>query len=270
MSRMHVTGFFEDQDGAGTLQNLAAHVDTIEGALVPVDGADFLRVDSSMPLIIGVHAGIDATVQPRARLVQPSFKRTYGKTAVELPVLSSTVEPASPHAFNDFRSHPVRCQGGEKLSVETLNNPAAAANQYVMCVFADQVPQPVALPASAVPYRFTTAASALTADAWNSRAITPEEDLPDGWYDVYGGKAISTSAIMARLKIPGQDNRPPIGACDTRTDVIHPFFAPGQLGVLGRIHSKNLPALEILADAADNEVQVLDLWMAPVSSGGRR
>lgn len=268
MPRLHTTGFMESQDGAGTLQNMAAHVDTIEGALVPVDGADYLRVDSSMPLIIGVHAAIDATVQPRARLVQPSFKRTYGKTAIELPTLSSTVEPATPHAFNDLRANPIRCQGGEKLSVETLNNPASAVDQYVMCVFADQVPAPVSA-ANAVPYRFTTTAAALTADAWNSRAITPEEDLPDGWYDILGGKAISTSAIMARLKIPGQDARPPIGACDTRTDVIHPFLQPGALGVLGRVHSKNLPALELLADAADNEVQVLDLWMVPAGQGRR-
>lgn len=259
MARLHVTGFFENQDGAGSLQALAAHADTLEPQLVPVDGADYLRVDASMPLIIGAHAAIDATVQPRARFVQPSFKRRYGKTAVELPTLSSTVEPASPHAFNDLRITPIVCQGGEKLSVESLNNPAAAADQYVMCIFADSVPAPVSV-AGVLPYRFTTTASALTADAWNSRAITAEEELEDGWYDVYGGKAISTSAIMARLKFAGSDARPPIGACDTRTDVIHPFFAPGQLGVIGRFHSKNPPTLELLADAADNEVQVLDLW----------
>src|SRR5687768_315772 len=132
MARLHQTGgFFENQDGGGTLQPLTAHVDTLSPGLVPVDGADFLRVDPSMPLIIAAHAAIDATVQPRARLVQASFRETYGKTGVELVTLSSTVEPATPHALNDLRERPIRCKGGEKLSAESLNNPAAAADQYV-------------------------------------------------------------------------------------------------------------------------------------------
>lgn len=263
MARMHVGGFYANRDAAGVLTALAALSDTLSPALVPVDGTNYLRVDASMPLIIGCHAAIDATVQARARFVQPSFRTTYGKTAVEINTLSSTVEPASPHAFNDMRERPLRCKGGEKLSVEALDNPASAVDQYVLCVFADAVPAPVST-AGAIPYRFTTAAAAFSADVWGSRALVAEEDLLDGDYEILGGSVISTSAIMARLSIPGQDNKPPIGARDTRTDVLHPFFAPGQLGVLGRFNSKAFPTLELLCDAADNEVQVVDLWLRRV------
>jgi hypothetical protein len=62
------------------------------------------------------------------------------------------------------------------------------------------------------------------------------------------------------------DNNPPIGCRDTRTDVLHPIFAPGQLGVLGTFDSKNPPTLHLLCDAADNEVQVVDLYLRRVGT----
>lgn len=265
MSRLHVAGWFENQDGAATLQPLAALVDPLVPGLFPVEATDFLRVDPSMPVIVGVHANVDATVQPRARLVHPSFRTRYGRTALELPTLSSVAEPGSPHAYNDLRSSPIVCQGGERLSVETVNDPAAAADQFVIAIFGDSVPAPASLQ-GAVPMRFITTAAALTANTWNSRALTADEDLLEGEYEILGGKALSTSAIAARLAIPGQDARPPIAAADARTDVVAPIFQPGQLGVLGRFRSTNLPTLELLADAADNEVQVVDLWLRRVGA----
>lgn len=265
MARIHTAGWFENQDGAGTLQPLAALVDPFVPGLMPVGAtADFLRPDARTPLLIGLHANVDATVQPRARLVQASFRTVYGRTALEVPVLSSTAEPGSPHAFNDLRGNPIRLKAGEDLSVETLNNPAAAEDQFVIGVFADKVPTRASLD-GAVLARFTTAASAATANTWNTRALTPDENLLAGKYDILGGRALSTSLIAARLAIPGMDARPPIAAADARTDVSHPFFAPGELGVLGQFDSTNLPQVELLVDAADNEVQPVDLWLRKVA-----
>lgn len=268
MSRLHVAGWFENQDGAASLQPLAALADPFVGSLMPVESTDFLKVDERTPLLIGLHAHVDQTVQGRARLVQPSFRQRYGRTALEIPVLSDTAEPGSPHAYNDLRLNPIVCKGGERLSVETLNNPAAATDQFVIGVFADQVPAPVSTQ-GAVCMRFTTAASAMTANTWNARSLVADEDLLEGEYEVIGGRCLSTSAIAARLALPGQDARPPIAANDARQDVVHPFFQPGQLGVLGKFRSTNLPQVEVLVDAADNEVQVVDLWLRRVGSGSR-
>lgn len=273
MAKLHVAGFFEDQDGAGVLQPLAALVDTVAGQVLPTEATDFLLTDPRLPMIIGAHAAIDATVQPRCRLVAPSFRRRYGSEAVELPILSSTTEPASPHAYNDLRQCPIRLNSDgktERLSAESLNNPAAAANQFVICVFADGVPAPIVNLDGFVWRRFTTAAAALTADAWNNRALVSADVLEPGVYEVAGGYAISTSAIAARLAFLGTDLRPPIGAKDTRTDTIHPFFQPGQLGILGEFSERNLPSVDILADAADNEVQVVDLLCRRKGAAGAR
>lgn len=229
---------------------------------MPVESTDFLLTDPRLPVIIGAHVAVDATVQPRARLVAPSFRRRYGAESVELPLLSSTTEPASPHAYNDLRMTPIRLNSDgktERLSLETLNNPAAAADQYGIFVFADGVPSPLTNLDGFVWRRFTTAASAMTADAWNTRPLTSADVLESGTYEVAGGYGITTSGIACRLSFLGSDLRPPIGVKDTRTDVVHPFFQPGQLGILGEFTERNLPSVDFLVDAADNEVQVVDL-----------
>lgn len=270
MARCHLAGFFENQDGAGALQNLAALVDPLSPQVFPAEAGDFLLTDPRLPFIAGVYASVEATVQPRARLVAPSFRSTYGKTGYELPVLSSSIEPAVPAAFNDYRAHPIKLgKVAERLSAETLNNPGAATDQYVLCWFTDGPVQPVS-PEGGAWYRFITAASAMTADTWNTRALTPEETLEAGTYEVLGMRAISTSCIAARLACPGTDLRPGVLGADTRTDAINPAFQPGQFGVLGEFTDRNLPSAEFLVDAADNEVQVVDLYLRPKSGRGSR
>lgn len=272
MAKLHVAGFFENQDGGAALQPLAALVDTVAGQVMPVEATDFLLTDPRLPLLIGLHAAVDATVQPRARLVAPSFRRRYGSESVEVPILSSTNEPASPHAYNDLRSTPIALNSDgktERLSVETLNNPAAAADQFVIGVFADGVPAPLTNRQGFVWRRFTTTQAAMTANAWNTRALTAAETLEAGTYEVAGGYGITTSGIACRMAFLGSDLRPPIGVKDARTDTIHPFFQPGQLGVIGEFTERNLPSVDFLVDLADDEVQVVDLLVRRKGSGSR-
>lgn len=268
MARLHTAGFTESQDGAGTLQNIAALVDPYVPSLMPAEAGDFLKVDERTPLLIGFHAHVDATVQPRARLTQPSFRTRYGRTAIELPVLSSTAEPGSPHALNDFRGNPILLRGGERLGYETLNNPAGAVQQYGIGIFADAVPAPVSLQ-GAFCARFTSTSAAAVAATWNTRSLVSDEDLLEGEYEVLGGRALATEGVVARLSIPGQDARPPIACNDARTDVIHPLLQPGQLGVLGKFKSTNLPTVEFLADGTTTEVVVTDLWLRRVGAAAR-
>jgi hypothetical protein len=260
----HLAAWFENQDGAGTLQNLAALADTLT-PLLPRDATgDLLRVPSAYPGIAWVYAGIDATVQPRARLSDaPSFRKTYGRAALELPKLSSTVEPGSPPVVNDFRKEPIRLSPGEYVGVQTINNPAAAADQYVLASFCDG-PLAAVSPAGGFWARFITTAAAMTADTWNNRALTQDENLSEGTYEVLAMRPISTTCIAARLVFANQVNRPGVLGTDTRTDVTHAMFEPGEQGVLGRFDTQTFPSVDFLVDAADNEVQVVDLYIRPV------
>jgi len=254
--------FFEDQDGAGALQNLGALADPLS-ALWPRDGdnADLFRADGRFRALVGLYAGIDATVQPRARLTAPSFRERLGRTALEFPFLPTTNEPGSPPLFHDLRDDPILFDPGERVGFETLNNPAAAANQYAVCFVADGPVQAVD-PKGGYWARFTTAAAALTADTWGSRALVEDERLKSGFYDVLAFRPISTSLIASRLSFVDQVNKPGVLGADARGDIPHAsFMRPGAWGPLGRFHTDNLPAMEALVDAADNEAQVADMFI---------
>jgi hypothetical protein len=266
---LHTIAFFENQDGGGALQPLAALADPLS-PLFKVESGDFLICDSRLRFLVGGHFHVDATVQPRARLVAPSIKSRYnGRTAIEVPALASTIEPASPPVMNDWRAQPYEFDGGERLSLETLNNPAAAADQAAVLYMSDGAISPVD-PRGGYWARFTTTAAAVTADTWNSRALTADETLRKGRYEVLGGRVISTTLIQARLNFPlGGHARPPVASADARADIPAPMLQPGQLGVLGAFDDDNLPVVELFVDAADNEVQVVDLFIRPVGTGKR-
>lgn len=266
---IHPVVWFENQDGAGTLQNLAALADPFVPGIWRRDGDnnDLLRPTHGYNKIFGVFAGIDATVQPRARITATSFRDRYKRTAYEIPILSSTAEPGSPPAFNDLRFNPIEVLHDDSVGVETLNNPAAAADQFVVAFVGDQVTpvDPKAL-TNGFWIRGATTAAALTANTWGNRAITLDERLTPGRYGVYGAHVLSTSLICARLFDPHQLWRPPILGRDARTDIPHPSFAmPGGWGRLCSFDTENPLSVDLLVDDADNEAQPVDLFLVPES-----
>lgn len=260
----HLGAWWESQDGAGTEQELAAITDTAQ--ILQVDSTDFIRVPGKYRHIAGVYVGLDATVDPRARLQSPSLDERYGRDQAFLPWINSGAEPGSPARFNDFRARPIELVAGELLRVMQVNNPAAAAGQVVVPFFADGPIQPVD-PSGGFWVRATTAASAMSTGQWNLRAPTLATALRTGWYDVLAAKMQSDSAIAARFIFEGQTNRPGVLGCDDETDVPYRAFeVPGQFGVLGRFHTNNLPGTEWLVNAADNEAQQM-LWYVRPASG---
>lgn len=253
--------FFENQDGAGALQNLAGLADPLSQIWPRDSDADFFRVDGRFRNIVGIYSHVDATVQPRARLTAPSFRERLGRAALEVPTLSSTAEPGTPPVFVDRRMDPIELTPGERLGLETLNNPGSAEDQFTVLWTADGPIQQVD-PKGGHWIRAITAASALTANTWGTRTLTLDENLLAGEYDVLGLRVLSTSLIAARLAFNNQVNKPGVLGADARTDIPHASFAyPGSWGVLGRFHTDNLPSIELLVDAADNEVQPVDLYV---------
>lgn len=266
MARQHVIAFFENQDGAGASTELAALVDTVTPGVFPLQDADTIRVDPTLRFVVGIHAHVDQTAAASAELQATSFRERYKRTRLAIPRLSATAEPASPPAINDLRSRPIELRGGDLLRCYTVNNPAAATDQFVVLNMADGPVAPVEPGPNAFWLPCTTTASAFTANAWNARQLATAEALLPGQYEVLGGRCQSTSAIAARLNLALGDNyHPPIAACDARSDITAPMFEPGQMGVLGRFNHDNLPVVEVLADAADNEIQYVDLLVRPVS-----
>lgn len=265
MAKLHLTAYLENLDGGGALNALTPVNDTLS-PLFQVVNTDFLRVPGEAPFIAGVYGSGDATVQPRARLLEASFRDTYKRQALEIPMLSPTAEPGSPPIFNDYRMDPIKLKPSNLLSYELLQNPAAAVDEVAVIFATDGPVQPVD-PKGGYWARFLTTATAMTANIWNNRALTQDENLDGGRYEVLGMRALSTSLIAARLSFTNQVHRPGVLGADARGDVPHPSFAtPGLWGVLGNFHTDSLPTVDFLVDAADNEAQPVDLYIRRIGN----
>jgi hypothetical protein len=229
---------------------------------------DDLRVHGSYRYVSGVYAGVENTVNPRARLVSEGIRREYGQVFIpEINASTAPGEPNSPAKFNDWRLHPIALDPGETLNAQTVNNPAAATDQFVLLWMTDGQIRPVD-PAGGFWTRWTTAASAMTANTWNARALTPDTNLQTGTYEVLGAQCRSTTAITARFAFEGQTNKPGVLGTDAEADVPYRAFElPGSWGSFGQFHTNNPPTLELLADAADNEAQEVRLFVRRLRRG---
>lgn len=259
----HLIAYFENQDGAAARQPLAALADPFTN-LFPLGTADEFRVHADYNEILGAYLGLEQTVDTSADLSFPGMKKLLGIDRLSLPELNDGAEPTSPPLFNDFRAHPIAVPAAERLTLNTINNPGAAADQFGV-VWMGKGVAPVD-PRGGFWTRFTTAAAAMTANTWNRRALVADETLQETEYEILGINpgAGSTSAIAVRLDDGRVPNRPGVIAKDDVNDEVHDAFKkPGGWGVLGH-HSTDKPVVsEWLVDAADNEAQELYLYLRP-------
>ncbi len=75
--------------------------------------------------------------------------------------------------------------------------------------------------------------------------------LPRGRYQVVGFRPVSTTAIAARLVIPGAGYRPGALGVANVSDVSSDIFRYGNLGVLGEFEDVDNLQVETLGGAAD-------------------
>lgn len=107
--------------------------------------------------------------------------------------------------------------------------------------------------------RGTTAITGVT-NVWTTGAITLDQTLPGGTYDVVGMDVTGAGLIAARLQFPMQVPQPGVLA---RTSVglrPDPMFRNGGMGTFGTFVSTSPPALTILQISASTTQEVfLDL-----------
>lgn len=266
MANLHIGAWWENQDGAGTEQELAAVTDPSN--ILQVVNTDFFRVPAKYAYIAGVLANITTTVTPRLRFQSPSLDELYGRDQAFVPYVNggtTDVEPGSPQAFNDYRQYPIPLRAGEDLRVMQVNNPAVASDQSVIAIFSDGPVAPVD-PRGAFWARFTGAASAQTAGAWATRALTAATALRTGYYEVLGGIAIGDTLVGAGLTHEYGPNVVPIQAKDAASDIPHRSFEmPGQWGSLCKFHTNSPPGVRLLSNDADNQANEVWLCVRPTS-----
>ena len=96
-----------------------------------------------------------------------------------------------------------------------------------------------------------TAAIAGVVGSWASGALTFDQTLPSGYYQVQGMDAFGTNLLGARLIFPGGGWRPGVLAHNTLSTVPREEFVDGSLGAFGEFDNVNVPQLEIFVEAAN-------------------
>jgi hypothetical protein len=208
--------------------------------------------------VVAIAGGVDTTVAGRARLVAPSLRAKSSYMIAPLNGQAAAAqEPDTPQAVVDLRASPLVLDFSEQLNFEAFANPAAAQVQWGCVWLADG---PVVAISGAMFTVRCTSATALVAGAWTNVALTFDEDLPRGRYQIVGFRPESAGMIAARLYLVGGTWRPGALGCDLVGDQQHSMFRNGGMGVMGEFEDIEPPTVDALAVSADAaQVYYLDL-----------
>lgn len=128
---------------------------------------------------------------------------------------------------------------------------------------------PQIIPAAAGPSTTirATASPTIVAGSWVLAAITFDQVLPAGQYEVVGMGVVCNDATYARLVYPGVSQyRPGVVVQDTYGDIPWtPEFRFGRFGSFGRFVHNAPPSIEFLGDTAGAESAVIYLDVIKVS-----
>lgn len=240
----HLGGFFEDIDPAGAFANLAALADD----RLFTQGDD-LRVPA-LNRVIWMAGGADNTVEPQIRLDSPTLDAMVRPEILPLNMANVDVEPASPHRIMDLRENPLTLGVDEILQAEILSNPGTIIRQWALLAFSDGPVSPIT-GQGVFPVRLT-GSTTVTFGVWSDVALTLDENLPPGNYQLVGMHALGATCIAARVVFrTGSQWRPGCLGVDTNADFPDPMFRAGRLGVWGEFPFTQLPTVEFLCAAAD-------------------
>jgi len=209
----------------------------------------------SWPMILGATAY--SAHLSRAQFRAPSLQ--VPDYPLITPVAVARPTSAIHQIWTNWVSGPPTVKVGEALLAYEQHS-TSTEHVYIIALLADKVPAPVNVPFRTMRLTGTTT---LTADAWSNCAMTFDDQLPFGNYDIVGARNEGASPIAARLSFPGWPSRPAMPSViaakpdDIGTDRL---FRAGTLGVWGTFQSTQQCTLEVLATAADTaQTLYLDL-----------
>jgi len=243
-------GYSASQDTSGALTTTAALADPH----VRVSGND-VSVPAEYNYVAGVYA-IGATMT-RAALVSPSIRRRY---PFEIFPIDAAATPTDPWHFHDVAQSVIALDADESLNFQFAESGAGAQRGSGLVWLSDG---PISPDTSGEFFTIrATGTTTLSTYAWTNCALTFNDTLPAGTYDIVGMHAFSTGAIAARLVIPQYAWRPGV-ICSTGVNVYSgEKFRYGNFGVFGSFSHMTPPTVDFLSSSADTSQTVyLDLRM---------
>lgn len=201
----------------------------------------------SLPIRAGVAGGVNAS---RSRINTPNVRQ------VGLPYIapiSTGITNPSPLNVADFGDRGPTPSAADEVSIEATHTDAGAQIQWAgLWVKRDKKPW---TPGDRYRVRGTATITGVVG-SWASGAITLDQNLPAGIYEIQGMDAFGTNLLLARLIFTGGGFRPGCAARNTVANVPNPLFTDGRLGVYGQFDTVALPQLEIYVEAANSAQEV--------------
>jgi len=224
-------------------------IDALADPHIRVSGKD-IWVPEALPMLAGYMA-LGATLT-LGRLESPTLRALVPINVI--PINAST-EPLSPPACVLQPKTPKAIGGGEALNF--IATDTAADEIKCLVWFCDGPITPVTGEIFTVR---AVATGTLTANAWTNLAITFDQALPKGRYQVVGMAAMSAGLVAARLVAPGYAWRPGCIGCDAVSDIPASEMRMGNMGVWCEFDHDLPPTVDFLSISADtNPVVWLDL-----------
>lgn len=211
-----------------------------------------LVVPDALSQIVGMWAG--GTDIARAQLSSPSL---LSLLKPELSPVDTNALPSSPDKFIDNRFTPIQLAPAEQIEFDAANAAAGANIDRGLIWLADGPISPVSGDVRSVR---VTATGTGVAETWVNTALTFDQALPAGRYQVVGARFFGATMVAFRLVFPGYAWRPGGLGFATATLVEPPEQRFGNFGVWGDFAHNAPPTLDFMSTAADAaQTGVLDL-----------
>jgi len=244
----HLVAWYESVAPGGALTAIAAVPDETVYSV-----GDDIRVPEGLNNIIGAAALINDASADSAQIQSPSL-RAMANIDIE-PIVAAAVFGTPPEVLYHPQSpNPVAV--AESLQFYVKSAPAAAVEHYGLVHLADGPVQPVA--GNIITVKATGAAN-LSAGQWVNTALTFDQTLPVGTYQVVGMRARGTNLVAARLVFKGGQWRPGVAAVNAIGDRDLQSFRYGRCGVLGSFHTNTPPSVDCLGVTDTSQDFLLDL-----------
>lgn len=196
-------------------------------------------------------AAVMSVTLSRAKIASPSMRQLASPFI--RPVILAVTPPSNPNLWL-LDHNPFVIPAFEEVQLQATSALGAGTERLTgLIVLAPQImPCPVG---NQVPLRITSTTAAV-ANAWTTLTLTFADTLPSGIYAACLSEHSSTTGIAHRWIFSGQEERPGLPSYVLKTDR-HPYaISKGQLGVMGRFRSNDLPRLQVLCNAADASHEV--------------
>lgn len=190
----------------------------------------------------------------RGQVDSPTLRQVLNKEV--RPVMKGMPTGAQTVKLNWFMDQPLSLGPNEELDFFEIHS-TATEHVFGVVNILDNPIQPVK---GQIFTSLFTGTTTLTADAWTIVALTADQQLPPGTYDVVGARAESAGIVAFRLVFPGQVARP--GGIGSQVADVVDFRQQryGESGLWGSFVFNLFPYLEVFSDSADtSENLYLDL-----------